>query len=330
MKHLLIFAVSMAAVSCASDDEISTVSSSSPSSSDAVSCGDISIDRADVNQDGVVDILDLTATTCHFGKDLSGLQYGYQALLYLRGGVGQPSGETTTNELFGAGFSPTVDWDNAPPGTLEKVEEDRQKHEKRVVPHDANGMPVAGVLAAWPSGDGQNIHSLSSGRTSAIIDELFFIKGAENKNIRKLAFFMGETLVDDADLEVSALADTTIALRAEPAAYATDNGIWIRRTYYELTSSIGDPEGEDFKFTNELREKGVEFITVDSDGMVLNYFNTKSPSGTWGNGMRGGAQPYFRADVYQFTCTVGQRVFARIKGDINIYQGACEESQHGH
>ena len=326
MKHLLLVAVLMLLVSCATEEENSTVSNLSQASSDAVPCEDIPIERADVNQDGIVNILDLTAASCHFGQKLTGLKYAYYALLYLQGGAGQLSGTVATSESFNVSVNAAVDWSsdgNAAQDTLKKTAHEKSTNALRVEAHSADGELVERTLALWPRGSG-NIYAVGKRSSYSVAFGLFFTDGAENNNISKLVFYMGDTRVDDAEIEVTALADSTITLTAEPASYITSDGAKVERTYYILSSAIDDPEGESFKFADEVREKGVEFITIDDDGTVLQYFNTKAPGGFWSSGASGGTNPYFRADVYQFTCSAGQTVFARIADDINIYQGTCE------
>lgn len=328
MRHLLISAIFVVVVSCATDEETSTISSLSQASSDAVSCADIPIERADVNQDGIVNILDLTAASCHFGQKVTGLRYAYYALLYVRNGTGQSSGEVATNEIFSASVNAAVNWSGNPNAAtdLKKTAHEKSTNALRVEAHSADGELVERTLALWPEGGGgKSIYAVGRHSSYQVLSGLFFTDEAENKNINKLVFYMGDTRVDDAEIEVNAAEDSAITLSAEPASYVTNNGVKVERTYYILSSSIADPEGESFKFADEVREKGVEFITIDNTGTVLQYFNTKNPGGFWSSGASGGTNPYFRADVSGVTCSIGQTVFARIAGDINIYQGTCEE-----
>ena len=327
MKYLLIVVVFVVTVSCATDAETSTTSSLSQSSSDAMSCEDIPIERADVNQDGIVNILDLTAASCHLGQKVTGLQYAYYALLYLRGGIGQLSGTVAASEAFSVSVNAAVDWDgngNVAQDNLKKTAHEKSTNALRVETHSADGELVEQALAIWPRGS-RNIYAVGRSSSYRVVSDLFFTDGAENKDISKLVFYMGDTRVDDAEIEVTAADnDNTLTLTAEPASYVTSDGTKVEGTYYILTSAIDDPEGESFKFAEEMREKGVEFITIDDDGTVLQYFNTKRPGGSWSSGASGGTNPYFRADVYRFTCSAGQTVFARVAGDINVYQGTCE------
>ena len=328
MKHLLFF-VWLLLLSCATDEETSTTSGMSKASSDAVSCADIPIERADVNQDGVVNILDLTAAACYFGQKVTGLRYAYYALLYLRGEAGRSSGTVGTSELFDVSVNAAIDWSgntNNAMDTMKKTAHEKRTNALRVEAHSADGELVEQTLALWSKGIGGNIYAVGRHSSYRVLFDLFFTAGAEDKNISKLVFYMGDTRVDDAEVEVTAPTnDGTITLHAKPASYVNSSGEKIALTYYTLFSSVADPDGESFKFARDLREKGLEFITINDEGEVLNYFNTKRPGGFWSNQTSGGSDPYFSAAVYSFTCSSGQTVFARIAGDSNIYQGTCSE-----
>lgn len=324
MKHLLFFAVIVSLVYCSTDEETSTTSSVSQTSSDAVACSDIPLKRADVNQDGIINILDLTAVSCHFGQILDSLQFDYYALLYLPGGYGRRAGSVAVGNFFSVSANPIIDWNTAPPQTYTILEEERNAKysSKRIEVHDSTGKLVDGVLGFWQRGG--NIFSNERKNNSPGIDNMFFLRGAENKDITHLAFFFGSAAAGRVDIEVTPEVSDRIRLHAKPAAYLLENGETVARTSYYLIFT--DPNDTELVEALMKNEEGIELATVDADGTVLQSFDTKHPVRGWSSGSGTGSvegSRYYRADVYSHTCEPGQMVLARLKGENKIHQGVC-------
>lgn len=261
----------------------------------------------------------------------------YYALLYLPGKTGKRSGTVGVGEFFSVGVKHinTNDLMTSANVSLPKKKDLEKKYSsKRIEAHDSNGQRVDGVLGFWERvGKNSSIFSNNSRNSRAVISQLFFLKGAENKGISKLVVFFGQTKVASVDIDVVATFNPKFSVSARPDSYRNKEGRTVERTSYALFLSE-KPQGEQLMdYAMDLRHKGIEFATVDNDGTVMDYYNTKRPiPGTsFGTSTAGKANSegkytirYYTAGG-DYTCSAGQDdVFIKISDDDIILQGKCE------
>ncbi len=306
MRYLLFFSGLLLSLSCTTEEE-----TSSTAAADAeVSCGGIPLGRADVNQDGVVNILDLRSISCHLGEKVTGLRYSYQGQFAPRGERYGSSGTLAERTFFSVAVTPQGLSNSELTLEYDEVERELQDQPLRVEVYNAEGELVEHALARWSRG---NIHVTEARDSFRGIDGLFFTDGAADKGISKLVYYMGDTRVDDVEVTVTAAPDDDLILSAEPGG-SDDAGTSFTRYRFTLaTPTSGWQEGE------------VDFITVDDEGRVLSQ-NTPTGRGENKDDNDNVFLVYFNADGTP--CRDGQSVFARrsFEGNEHIYQGICTDS----
>ena len=188
----------------------------------------------------------------------------------------------------------------------------------RIEVHDDKGNKVDATLAVWPSKAQQNIYDLS---TATSLSDLFFLAGAENKNIKQIVGFKDNQVVFTAQVTVIANADTTVSMRADKFSESgAGTGPYSTRFLFSR-----HPETKRIKGPNLETDKALEFITIDNKGKTLWLVNTKDKQQRIATGL---VTLKFQGDIYAWyrpirkDCQLQQLVFARLAN--KIFQTICE------
>ena len=187
----------------------------------------------------------------------------------------------------------------------------------RIEVHDQHGKAVEAVIAVWPSQAGKNIYALQ-GITSAA--ELFFLAGAESKNINAIVGFKDNAKVFTARVRVIANADTEITLMAHLYSESgAGNGPYSTRFAFSR-----HPEGKGLRAPRRDEDKPLEFIAIDEQGNTLWRVNTKDEQARIATGLvtivKNHTHTWYRP--IRKDCQLRQLVFARLEN--KIFQATCE------
>ena len=186
----------------------------------------------------------------------------------------------------------------------------------RIEVHDDEGNKVDATLAVWPSKAQQNIYDLS---TATSLSDLFFLAGAEDKNIKQIVGFKDNQVVFTAQVTVIANADTTVSLRADKFSESgAGTGPYSTRFLFSR-----HPEKKRTNAPKLDKDKPIEFITIDSTGKTLWLVNTKDKQARIATGaviINRHTYAWYRP--IRKDCQLQQLVFARLAN--KIFQTICE------
>ena len=188
----------------------------------------------------------------------------------------------------------------------------------RIEVHDDKGNRVDAVIAVWPSRVRQNIYDLSSATS---VSDLFFLAGAERKNIKKIVGFKDNQVVFTAQVNVIANTDTEVTLRTDKFS-ESGAGIGPYSTRFLFSRH---PEKKRIKGPKLETDKALEFVAIDNKGRALWLVNTKDKQARIATGL---VTIDFKGDIYAWyrpigkDCELRQLVFARLEN--KIFQSICE------
>lgn len=187
----------------------------------------------------------------------------------------------------------------------------------RIEVHDQHGNAVEAVIAVWPSQANQNIYALQ-GITSAA--ELFFLAGAESKNINAIVGFKADTKVFTARVRVIANAATEITMMAH---LYSESGAGTG-SYSTRFAFSRHPEGKGLRAPRRDEDKPLEFIAIDAQGNTLWLVDTKDEQARIATGLvtivKHQTHTWYRP--LRKDCHLQQLVFARVEN--KIFQATCE------
>ena len=183
--------------------------------------------------------------------------------------------------------------------------------------HDQYNKALKAIIAIWPHEEKQNIYDLSKILPTS---DLFFLAGAETKNINAIVGFKNNHKVFSAQVKVIANADTEITMLAHLFS-ESGAGIGPYSTRFAFSKH---PEKKRTNAPKLDKDKPIEFIAIDDKGNILWLVNTKDEQTRIATGavmINNGVYAWYRP-IHK-DCQLQQLVFARLEN--KIFQATCED-----